>query len=137
MESGKMVQMNQVAGQEYKLRHREQMCGNIGGGVEWIEKVSLTYIHYHMQNRKLVGTCCTAQGAQPGALWWPSQVDEGEGGRLKEGTYVYVYLIHQVVQHKLTQQWEATISQWNQKNPKQNPQTIAILNDNKIGFPLS
>ena len=28
-----MVQMNQIAGQEYRLTHREQMYGHIGGGV--------------------------------------------------------------------------------------------------------
>ena len=80
-----------------------------------------------------MGTCYTAQGTQPGVLWWPSQVDEGEGGRLKEGTYVYVYLIHHVVQNKLTQQCEATIPQWGKKKKI----TIAVLNHNKIGFLLS
>ena len=40
----------------------------------WVERVALTYIHYYVRNRQLVGTCCVARGAQLGALWWPRQV---------------------------------------------------------------
>ena len=55
--------------------------------VGWIEKVALTYIHYHVWNRYLLGSCCIMLGTQPGILWWPR-------GRLKrEGIYVYLELI--------------------------------------------
>ena len=33
-----------------------------------IEKVALPYIHYHVEDSQLVGSCCVTQGAQPGAL---------------------------------------------------------------------
>ena len=36
--------------------------GAAGGGRGWDkEKEALTYIHYHMQNRQLVGSCSIAQ----------------------------------------------------------------------------
>ena len=34
-----------------------------------MEKVTLNYIHYHVGNRKLVGSCYITQGAQPGGRW--------------------------------------------------------------------
>ena len=55
------------------------------------ERVALTYIHYHLWNRQLVGSCCIAQGAQLGALWWwPREVGGGKSQR--EGIYVYFSL---------------------------------------------
>ena len=33
-----------------------------------LESLALTYIHYHVQTRQLVGTCCKPRGAQLGAL---------------------------------------------------------------------
>ena len=41
------------------------------GRVGQTGRVALTYIHPHMQNRQLGGSCCTAQRAQLGAQWWP------------------------------------------------------------------
>ena len=45
-------------------------------------------------------SCCIAQGAQLGAMWWP----RGLGGREAQegGVYVYLWLIHDVVQQKPT-----------------------------------
>ena len=50
MEYRKMVLMNLFAGQERRGRHREQTCGHCGrkGSVERVERVTLTYIHYHV-----------------------------------------------------------------------------------------
>ena len=36
-----------------------------------IERVTATYLHDHAWNKQRVGACDPAQGAQPGALWWP------------------------------------------------------------------
>ena len=48
--------------------------------VGWVEREALKYIHYHVWNRWLMGSCCITQEAQPGALWWPRGVG-WEGGR--------------------------------------------------------
>ena len=49
MASRKMVQMNLFARQEKRRRHRERTCGHGGKGrVGQIERVALTYIHYHV-----------------------------------------------------------------------------------------
>ena len=49
MESRKMVLINLFAGQEYRYKHREQMCRHSGGKrVGRTEKVALKYIHCHM-----------------------------------------------------------------------------------------
>ena len=45
-----------------------------GEKVGRIARVALTYMHYHMWNSWLVWSCCIAQGAQPGALWWSGSV---------------------------------------------------------------
>jgi len=47
--------------------------------VGWVEREALKYIHYHVWNRWLMGSCCITQEAQPGALWWPRGVG-WEGG---------------------------------------------------------
>ena len=50
------------------------------------------------------------QGAQPGALWQPRRVgwSSGMGGKVKrEGTYVYLWLIHVGVWQKAIQQYKA------------------------------
>ena len=38
---------------------------------------------------KLVGSCCTAQGAQLGALWGPRGVGCGGGREAQKGGHVY------------------------------------------------
>ena len=71
-----------------------------------------------------VGSCCIAQGAQLGALWWPRGVGCGWGWvwggggvslrrETQEGGDIYIYLklIHVVVQQKLTQYYKANILQ--------------------------
>jgi len=50
MESRKMLLMNLFAGQQWRCRHRKQICGH-GGGEERVggmEKVTWEHIHYHM-----------------------------------------------------------------------------------------
>ena len=65
-----------------------------------------------------MGTCCTAQGAQLGALCWP-----GWGGGEKEahegGVTLYIYLIHFVIHQKLTQHCKATIPQFKKRGGPQ------------------
>ena len=67
IESRKMVLMNPFSGQQWRRRHREQLCGHGGGGGR-IERIVWKHIHYHMQNREQVGICCVTQGAQLSAL---------------------------------------------------------------------
>ena len=61
--------------------------------------------------RKIVGSCCIAQGAQHGARDDLKGWDGGwVGGKLKrEGIRVYLQLIHVIVQQKLTQHSKAII----------------------------
>ena len=62
-----------------------------------IGRVAWKHMHYHMQNRCLVGICCVAQGAQSSALWQPRWVlwrGRGVGRFRKEGKHVYLWLIH-------------------------------------------
>ena len=62
----------------------------MSGPVQWgkervgrMERVALTYLHCHEQNRWLVGSCPIAQG---GALWWPQGVGwVGAGMKALEG----------------------------------------------------
>ena len=59
------------------------------------------------------GTCSIAQGAQLGALWWPSGVGWGIGREVHEGRDICLHVadIHFVVQQKLTQHCKAIILQ--------------------------
>ena len=73
-----------------------------------------------------MGSCCITQGAQPGAPWPPRGV--GWGGRWgmqrfrREGTYVYLRLIHVATWQKPTQHCKATILQFKiYKLEKKNP----------------
>ena len=61
--------------------------------VGWTERIALTHIHYHVQNRQLVWGCCTAQVAQLGALWWLRWVGcRGGVGKRSKGEQIYVYI---------------------------------------------
>ena len=104
MESIKMVLMNWFAGQEWRCRHREQTYGS---GVEergrregQMGRVAWKYTHYHVWN------------SQWGFAVWlrelkPELCDNLEGwdgvGSGREGTYVYLRLIHVAVWEKTTQ----------------------------------
>ena len=46
-----------------------------------MDKVVLTYVHYHVDNGDLVRSCCVTQGAQSGALW----DGMGEGRETQQG----------------------------------------------------
>ena len=51
------------------------------------------YIYYCVSNRQLVVSCCSAQGAQLGALRLPSGVGWALGGReMQEGGDIYTLL---------------------------------------------
>ena len=49
------------AGIEMQMWSSDMWTQHIGGR---IERLGLTCIHYYVQNRQLVGSCCIAQGAQ-------------------------------------------------------------------------
>ena len=78
--------------------------------VGWTERGALRYIHYHMQNRQPVGIRCMMQGAQTRYSVTTEEWD-GVGGRLTEGTYVYLWLIHVDVWQEPTQYCKAIILQ--------------------------
>ena len=54
---------------------------------------------------------CIAQGAQLGALWWPRLGWDGDRRFRRDGIYVYIWLIHFIVQQKLIQHCKAIILQ--------------------------
>ena len=71
--------------------------------------------------RQPVGTSCVMQGAQPGASVTTYRGGMGleMGGRFKrEGTFVYLWLIHVDVWRKLTQHCEAIILQLKKNSQK-------------------
>ena len=67
-------------------------------GVEMVgqmERVALTYMHYHLQNRKLGWSCLSGKGAQLGALWWPKRrVGGGFGGKWPMYTHGWLTLLY-------------------------------------------
>ena len=85
-----------VVAQNYMCEWRKERVGQT-------ERTALTYTLPHV--KQLVGNCCITQGSQPCALQghrgagWGSG-EEGSEGR---GIYVYLWVIHTVVQQKLTQ----------------------------------
>ena len=68
MESGKMVLMKRFAGQEQRLRHRDQTCGQQGkervGGTESNSEICTLACVKQIATGKLL----YRQGAQPAAL---------------------------------------------------------------------
>ena len=111
MESRKMVLMNLSAGQQRRCRQRQQTCGHRVGRTE---RVALKHVHYHMKNREPVGIYCMTQGAQilcsvttqRGGRRW----EKGRRSR-REGTHIYLWLIHVTIWQKPTQQCKAIILQ--------------------------
>ena len=84
---------------------RKERVGQIDAG-------ALTYIHRHHVKQPASGELLRSTGAQPGALWWPRGVGEGDGMEAKGGgRYVYTWLIHAVVQQNPTQYCKAIILQ--------------------------
>ena len=63
-------------------------------GKGWIERIVWKHRHYLMWNRWPVWSCCITQGAQPRALWQPRGLRRYGGSLKKEGTYVYLWVIH-------------------------------------------
>ena len=58
-----------------------------------------------------MGSCCIAQGAQLGALWWSRGWDEAcwEGRLRREDMQVYAWLIPSVVQQKQIKHFKSII----------------------------
>ena len=107
----KVIKMNLFLGQEQRCRHRERM-----GGHEKGERDELREQHWHMcivckidgyweadvQHRELSSVFCDD----------PERWDGVVGGRSKrEGIYVYIQLIHTVVQQILTKHCKAAVVQ--------------------------
>ena len=64
---------------------RDDMGWEVGGGF----RTGNSCIHCHVWNRWLVASCCMAQGAQLGALWWPRWVGWGNGGVRERHMYTH------------------------------------------------
>ena len=132
MESRKMVLMNLSAGQQRRCRQRQQTCGHRVGRTE---RVALKHVHYHMKNREPVGIYCMTQGAQilcsvttqRGGRRW----EKGRRSR-REGTHIYLWLIHVTIWQKPTQQCKAIILQLKIYNlPKKKKRNLHILQAEK------
>ena len=83
-----------------------------GRGMGGTGRLGLTYIHYHVWNRQLVGSCCIITGSSNrcSVMTWSGGMGEGESFK-REGIYVYVWLIHFAVQQWLIQRCTAIILQ--------------------------
>lgn len=72
MDSRKMIPINLFAGQQWRCRHREQICEHGRGRRGWDERRARTNedssmeTHHHMGNSQPVGICCATQGARRG-----------------------------------------------------------------------
>lgn len=87
----------------------DKQWGERGG--EWIGRMGLTYLYYHVSNRELVGPYSTVQGVQLSALWWSRWWDRGGVRKVHEGGDICTYkLIHFVVEQKLTWHCKATVT---------------------------
>ena len=132
MGSRKLVLMNLFAGTNADIENR--LLDTVGKErVERMEKVAKTYIHYHVWNRWLVRSWCTAQGAQPGALWW-SRGWDGGGGRVQEGVYNYSWFAF-LYDRKPSQHCKATFLQLKNKkfkNEKKNLNKHLMKEDTQI-----
>ena len=79
--------------------------------VRWIERVALTYVYTAMcKISSQWEAAIWAQGNQSGHLWQSRGV-QGRGRFRREGTYVYLWLIHHVAWQKSTQYWKVIILQ--------------------------
>ena len=59
MESGKALQMNRFAGEEWRRRWRGGLVGTVSGErVEWMERVVLTGTHRRVCSRHPLRHCC-------------------------------------------------------------------------------
>ena len=81
-----------------------------GGGMNW--EIG-TDMYTPPRVKRIVGSCCIAQGAELSGLWGPRRVGWGPGvGRSSErGSHMFVQLIHVVARQKLTQHCKVTIPQ--------------------------
>ena len=107
--------MNPFAGQQWRHGHREQICGHSWGRRGWDEWREQHWI-INMTISKidsqwgLAGWCraqvrCSVTTSR-GSMWW-----EVTGRFKKEGTYMYLWLIHVGVWQKPTQYCKAIILQ--------------------------
>ena len=114
MEFRKMVLMNLFAQQQWRCRHREQTHGHSGGGeggTNWesnIETCTLPCV-----KSTASGNLLWRREVKPGAPW--QRRGAGCAGRweegLREGTYIYLWLIHIDIWQKAIQCCKAIILQ--------------------------
>ena len=105
-ESRKMVLMGLSARQKQRMD-----CGQEAGEGRWTREQHW-HIHCHVSDTRLAGSCSGPQGAQRRPRDDPEGRDGGLAGRLERvGTYMYLQLVHSVVQQKLTQYYKAIIFQ--------------------------
>ena len=74
---------------------RVDTVGKREGGTNW--EIRIDIYAWPCVKQITNGACCTAQGAQPGALWWPRWVGLGVrlGRRLRrEEIYANIYSVH-------------------------------------------
>ena len=83
-------------------------------GTNWDSSIDI-YMLPCAANRQLAGSCYRVQEAQLSALWRPRGWDGGWEGDSREETHAYTWLIHAVVQQKLTQHSKAIILQSKKK----------------------
>ena len=110
MESRKMVMMNVFAEQQWRHRHREQICQHGGGGedgMDW-ESSAETYVLSYVKWIASRNLLCDAE-LKPGALWQCREV--GWGGReVQKGGNIYVpMVVHMDIWQKPTQHCKAII----------------------------
>ena len=76
-----LLQRSLFAGHRDRDRLREWTCGHNKGKREWEELGEMDrHIYNTVCKIDRVWSCCTAQGAQLGALGWPRWVEWGRGG---------------------------------------------------------
>lgn len=62
------------------------------GRVGWMEKVALTYIHYHLYNRQWVRVrSLSITGSQPRTMWWPGGGMVGGRRLMKEVIWIQLW----------------------------------------------
>jgi len=121
MDSRKMVLINWVAGQQWRNRHREHTYGHVGRGDEGEGEM------HGESNMETYNTMCKIDSQWEFAVWlrelkqglcnnlWCGMGRE-MGGRFKrEGTYVYLWLIHVDIWQKATKFCKAIILQLKNK----------------------
>ena len=107
--------MNLFAEQQWRCRHKEQICGHREGkgGTNWesnMETYTLPYVKRIASGNLLCDTGSSTHALrQPKRVGWGGRWQRGSRGR---GTYVYLWLIHVDVWQKPAQYCKAIILQY-------------------------